>query len=71
MNERNMLEDTIESSLKRIGEDTVAALDAAGTCDEVFEIVKTLHDTRRRLISLRCDFLHNEAEEKAGRILDD
>lgn len=71
MNEREMLEGTIESSLKRIGEDAAAALEAAGTSDEVFEIVKTLYDTRRRLISLRCDFLHNEVEEKAGRILND
>lgn len=57
MNEREMLESTITKNLERIEEDTAAALEAAGDNDEVFEIVKTLYDTRRKLIRLRCDFL--------------
>lgn len=57
MNEKEMLEDIITKNLERIKEDTTAALEAAGDNDEVFEIVKVLYDTRRKLIGLRCDFL--------------
>lgn len=56
MNEKEMLEDIITKNLERIEEDTAAALEAAGDNDEVFEIVKVLYDTRRKLIGLRCDF---------------
>ncbi|SCJ87038.1 Uncharacterised protein [uncultured Eubacterium sp.] len=62
MNEREMLEGTIAKNLERIKEDTTAALEAAGDNDEVFEIVKALYDTRRKLIGLRCDFLHRGME---------
>lgn len=62
MNEREMLEDIITKNLERIKEDTVEALEAAGDNDEVFEIVKVLYDTRRKLIGLRCDFLRKEME---------
>lgn len=64
MSERIMLEETITNSLERIREDTAEALDVAGNSDEVFEIVRALYDTRRKLIALRCDFLRNGLEHR-------